>query len=67
MYEEMHALVHVDLVTSTDLFKTAVKEVIVLVHKSIDRVGHVSSIVDQTELVSLDSLSTLVVQLLMAA
>lgn len=58
---------YIDLVTSTDLFKTAVEEVIVLVHKPIDRVGHVTSIVNQTELVSLDSLSTLIVQLLMTA
>lgn len=61
----MHVFPHT--VTSTDLFKTTVEEVIVLVHKSTDRVGHVSSIVNQTKLVSLNSLSTLVVQLLVTA
>ena len=51
----------------TDLLEAAVQEIVVLVHKGSDGVGHVPGIVHQTKLVPFDGLTTLVVQLLMTA
>ena len=58
---------HINLYSSTDFFKASIEKVIVLVHKPCNGVGDISSIVDQAELVPLNSLATLVVQLLMTA
>jgi len=47
------------------LFRAAVQEVVVLVHKSCSGVGDLSSIVEQAELVPVNGFTSLVIQHLM--